>query len=85
MSHRKPLLVAAHGDGVIEVRLPTPCATERTARSSARASPLRARGAALNEAVLINPRATQRTRHEGSGPNDITTDYAVSAAMRRLA
>jgi hypothetical protein len=30
---------------------------------------------------LNTPRATQRARHEGSGPNDITTDYAVSVRM----
>jgi hypothetical protein len=42
---------------------------------------LPARGAELNEAVVINPRATQRAPHEGSGPNDITTDYAVSVRM----
>ncbi len=49
---------------------------------SGRAFRLRARGAELNEAMMTNPRATQRARHEGSGPNDITTDYAVS--VRRV-
>ena len=52
---------------------------------SGRAFRLRARGAALNEAALNTPRAAQRTPHEGSGPNDITTDYAVSAGMPRVA
>ena len=51
---------------------------------SGRTFPLQARGAALNEAMMLNPRATQRAPHEGSGPNDITTDYAASEAMRKV-
>jgi hypothetical protein len=53
----------------------------RISLDSGRAVRLRARGAELNEAAVNTPRATQRAPHEGSGPNDITTDYAVSVGM----